>query len=193
MTVLSTAPAGPPAKEVRGKKGGIGRSSTPAAEAVSDFWRRGSGPELMRRRRASALTLLGIGALGAVAAYQTGVVKHLPDPPGPFDSDSVDASGEAYAMGQAPDAAFGVLNAAMTLALVAAGGKDRAQHKPWLPLALGAKAAMDAAYALYLTAEQASKHRRTFCFFCMTAAASSVATFTQVLPDAKAALAAVRR
>lgn len=65
MTVPSTAPAGPPAKEIRGRKGGIDRSSTPAAEAASDFWRRGSGPEperfcrdwsewLMRQRRASA-------------------------------------------------------------------------------------------------------------------------------------------
>jgi uncharacterized membrane protein len=193
MAVLSTAPAGPPARKVRGKQGGIGRSSSPAAEAVSDFWRRGSGPELMRRRRASGLSLLGIGALGAVAAYQTGVVKHLPDPPGPFNSDAVDASGEAYVMGHAPDAAFGVLNAAMTLALATAGGKERVERKPWLPLLLGAKAAMDAAYALSLTAEQASRHRRTFCFFCMTAAGSSLATFTQVLPDAKAALAAVRR
>jgi uncharacterized membrane protein len=96
-------------------------------------------------------------------------------------------------LGEAPDAALGVLNAAITLALVAAGGKDRVRHKPWLPLALGAKATVDAAYALYLTAEQASKHRRTFCFLCMTAAASSVATFTQVLPEAKAALAAARR
>jgi uncharacterized membrane protein len=193
MSVLTTAPAGPPAAEVRGKKGGVGRSNNQAAEAVSDYWRRGSGTELIRRRRASALSLLSVGALGAVAAYQTGVIKHLPDPPGPFDSDAVDASGEAYVMGQAPDAAFGVLNAAMTLALVAAGGKDRVQSKPWLPLALGLKAAMDAGYALYLTAEQASKHRRTFCFFCMTSAAASLATFTQVLPDARTALAAVRR
>jgi uncharacterized membrane protein len=193
VNMLSTAPAGPPAADVRGKKGGIGRPNSPAAEAVSDFWRRGSGHELMRRRRASALSLLSVAALGAVAAYQTGVIKHLPDPPGPFDSDAVDASGEAYVMGQAPDAAFGVLNAAMTLALVAAGGRDRVQNKPWLPLALGVKAGMDAAYALYLTAEQASKHRMTFCFFCMTSAASSIATFSQVLPDAKAALAAVRK
>jgi uncharacterized membrane protein len=51
---------------------------------------------------------------------------------------------------------------------------------------------MDAAYAQYLTSEQASKHRKTFCFFCMTSAASSIATFTQVLPEAKAALAAMR-
>jgi hypothetical protein len=70
-------------------------------------------------------------------------------------------------MGQAPDVAFGVLNAATTLALVAAGGRDRVQNMPWLPLALGRKAGMDAAYALYLTAEQASKHRKTFCFFCI--------------------------
>jgi hypothetical protein len=68
MRVLSTAPAGPAAAHVRGKKDGIGPTSTPAAEAVSDFWRRGSGEELMRRRRASALSLLSVGALGAVAA-----------------------------------------------------------------------------------------------------------------------------
>jgi hypothetical protein len=32
--------------------------------------------------------------------------------------------------GQAPEAASGVLNAAMTLALVAAGGRDPVQNKP---------------------------------------------------------------
>jgi hypothetical protein len=36
--------------EVRGKKGGVGRTSSQAAEAVSDFRRRGSGQELMCRR-----------------------------------------------------------------------------------------------------------------------------------------------
>jgi hypothetical protein len=37
MSVLSTGPAGPPAAAVRGKKGGVGRTSSQAAEAVSDF------------------------------------------------------------------------------------------------------------------------------------------------------------
>ncbi len=42
MSVRSR-PAGPPAASVRPGAGGIGRRSTPSAEAVSDALRRGAG------------------------------------------------------------------------------------------------------------------------------------------------------
>jgi hypothetical protein len=70
--------AGPPAREVRGRPGGIGRSTSPAAEQVSDNLRRHSGGFLDQRRRISALALAGVGSLGVVAAYQTGVIRHVP-------------------------------------------------------------------------------------------------------------------
>lgn len=55
--------------------------------------RRGRSDDLARRRGIIALSLLGAAIGGVVGAYQTGLLRHLPDPPvGPFDSDRVDAS-----------------------------------------------------------------------------------------------------
>lgn len=185
--------AGPPAREARGRPGGIGRPTSEAAEAVSDDLRRGTGELLDRRRRVAALSLASIGALGAVAAYQTGIIGHLPEPPLPgLDADTVDASGEAYQLFKTPDAALGVLSSAATLVLAGMGDGRRATERPWLPLALAAKVGLDAAGGLFLTAEQASKHRR-FCSWCLTAAAASLAMVPQVVPEARVAWRSLRR
>ena len=185
-------PAGPPAASVRPSPGGIGRSSSPAAEAVSDAVRRGASPELDRRRRIGALALGAISAFVPVAAYQAGVLRHLPDPPLRWlDSDAVDASGEAYNRYKTPDAALGIASYAVTLALAAMGPADRATSKPWLPLALAAKVAFDAAGAAYLTAEQLTKHKRV-CTYCTTASALTLAMVPPVLPEARSAWRAWR-
>lgn len=184
--------AGPPACQVRGRSGGVGRSTSNAAEAVSDDLRRGAGQVLDRRRRIAGLSLASIGALGAVAAYQNGLIRHLPEPPLPLlDADAVDASGEAYQELKAPDASLGILNSAVTLVLAGLGNRRRASERPWIPLALAAKVGLDAAGGLFLTAEQVSKHRR-LCSWCLAAAAASVAMVPQVLPEARIALSALR-
>ncbi len=186
-------PAGPPAKAARGSRGGIGRSSTARAEAVSDQLRRGNDGYLADRRRVAALALGATGALGVVSLYQTGLLKHIPEPPlRLFDADRVDASGEAYRIFSMPDAILGMLSSVGTAALATMGTKDRVAQKPWLPLALAAKAAVDAAWGVVLTLEQGTKHKR-FCSWCLTAAAASVATFPAALPEAKAAWSALRR
>jgi hypothetical protein len=101
--------AGPPAIAVRNTRG-LGRKSSLAGEAVSDYLRRGGGELLDRRRRAAGLSLAGAAALGLVALYQLGIVKHLPDPPlSVFDSDRVDAAGEAYSFLETPDAVLGIV------------------------------------------------------------------------------------
>ncbi len=185
ITPLRRRPAGPPSAAVRGSSGGIGRSSNPAAEAVSDTLRRGGGPFLARRRRTAGLALAAIGAFVPVAAYQTGLLRHLPDPPLPgLDSDAVDASGEAYQLLLTSDAALGIASYASTLALAAMGPADRATTKPWLPLALAGKVALDAAVALYLTAEQLTKHRQV-CTYCTAASVLTLAMVPQVIPEAR--------
>ena len=189
---LRKRPAGPSAATVRGDKGGIGRASSPEAEEVSDDLRRGTGAFLNRRRRVAALSLTASAAMGAVAAYQNGLISHLPEPPLPLlDADQVDASGEAYQLFKTPDAALGLASYAATLVLAGAGSARRVQERPWLPLALAAKVAGDALGGLYLTAEQASKHRR-FCSWCLVASAASVAMVPQVIPEARAALRQLR-
>jgi hypothetical protein len=48
---------------------------------VGDALRRGAGSFLDRRRRTAAFTLT---SMAAVAAYQFGLVRHLPEPPLPL-------------------------------------------------------------------------------------------------------------
>lgn len=184
--------AGPPAGSVR-RTGGVGRKPSPAGEAVSDYLRRGGGEWLDRRRRIAGLSFAGAAALGLVSLYQLGIVEHLPDPPlALFDSDGVDAAGEAYAFLKTPDAALGVVSFGVTAVLAGMGGEDRARRQPWIPLALAAKVAVDALAAARLTVEQATRHRR-FCFYCLAAAAASFATVPQVIPEARVAWHASRR
>lgn len=185
-------PAGPPTSAVGGRGGGIGRSTSEDAEAVSDDLRRGAGALLDRRRRLAGLSLGSIAAFVGVAAYQTGVIRHLPEPPiGVFDADSVDASGEAYQQFKTPDAALGIASSAVTLVLIGMGDGRRAKDRPWVPLAMAAKVAFDALGGLYLTAEQATKHRR-FCGWCLVATTAYLAMVPQVVPEARAALTELR-
>ena len=58
-----------------------------------------------RRRTVAVLTLGAIAALLPVAAYQVGLLRHLPEPPLPYlAADRVDASGEAYVTLRTADA-----------------------------------------------------------------------------------------
>ncbi len=184
---------GPPAAAARGNPDGFGRSSSRAAERVSDDLRRGSGPYLTSRRRTVGLSLGAAASLGVVALYQTGILKHLPEPPLRFlDADKVDASGEAYQMFKLPDALLGIGSYTATAALAAMGGARRHRDSPWLPLLLAAKVAMDALWAGGLTVEQVSKHK-ALCSWCLATAAATFATVPQVVPEARAAVAALRR
>lgn len=173
--------------------GSFGRASSPAARSVSAALREGDDPFVVRRRRIGALALGSMASLGVVAAYQLGLVKHLPEPPGRlFDADRVDASGEAYQALETPDAALGLASYAATLVLAGRrAGRSPASH-PLPSLLLGAKVAADAAGALALTAEQASRHRR-YCSWCLASAALSLAAVPQVVPEVRAAWRAVRR
>ncbi len=185
-------PAGPAAGQARGSSGGVGRSTSAAAEGVSDALRRQADPFLDRRRRIAGLTLGAMGSFGMVAAYQFGLLRHLPEPPLPgLEADRVDASGEAYQLFKTPDASLGLASSAVTLILAGMGGADRSAVRRWVPMAMLAKVAGDAAFGLYLTLEQGTKHRR-FCSWCLLATALSLATVPQALPEAAAALRSKR-
>lgn len=180
-------PAGPPAASIRPGSGGIGRSTSAAAERVSDDLRRGAGDFLEQRGWIGGLGSLASTALGVVALYQFGVLRRVPELPLPFlDADAVDASGQAYQAFKTPDAALGLVSAGVTLVLAGMGDRTRARTTPWLPLALAAKTATDAAGGGYLLAEQITKHR-ALCSWCTVAALAQIATLPLALPEARAA------
>lgn len=182
----------PVAAESSPSSAGPWRSSSPGAREVSADLRRGEGEFLRRRRRIAALSLAGSGAMAVVAAYQNGLLGHLPEPPvALFDADEVDASGEAYQVMRTPDAALGLLGYAATLVLAGIGSGERATRTPLVPVALAAKVGLDAAAGLFLAAEQAVRHRR-FCSWCLVATAASLAMVPQVLPEARHAVARLR-
>ncbi len=185
-------PAGPPAAAIRPGAGGIGRRSTPAAEAVSDALRRGAGGFLASRRRTALLQTAAAGTLVVVGLYQFGVLRSVPELPLPgLDAGRVDASGEAYAVLHTPDAALGIASAGVSLVLAGMGGPTRHRDQPWIPLVLLAKSLADAAGALYLIAEQLTKHKR-ICSWCTASAGLLLATVPTVLPEARAAWRALR-
>lgn len=166
--------------------GGVG-----AREASREL-RLGSDGRLRERRTAAALTLVSIGSMSVIALYQMGLIRHLPSPPlAWFDADAVDASEEAYEILRMPDAVLGLNSYAMTFALVAMGGEDRARAAPWIPLALAAKAAADASQAARLTRDQWARHR-AFCSWCLLSAGATFATLAAVLPEAREAWRAWR-
>lgn len=184
-------PAGPPAARLRSDKG-IGRSSSKYAEQVSDALRRYESGHLTHRRVATGLSLAAILALAVVDAYQTGLLRRVPEPRLPFlDADRVDASGEAYHSFGTPDAGLGIVSYGITLALVGAGAADRAEQKPWLPLLAAAKVVSDAANGGYLFAEQISKHKKV-CSWCTLTALVSLTSVPLVLPEAKTAWRSLR-
>lgn len=160
---------------------------------LSSELRLGDSDFLDHRRGIVALGLAAAASMGFIALYQIGILKHLPEPPLPgMDADKVDASDEAYALLQMPDAFIGLGSYAATMGLAAMGGNDRANTHPLIPLALAAKVAFDAAQAARLTVDQAVKHK-AFCFWCLLAAAATFASVPLAIPEALAAWRRLRR
>lgn len=146
--------------------------------------REATSPDLTRRRWAVGLSLFGAAMGQLVGLYQTGILKRLPDPPvGPFDSEKVDASDYAYKRLQTPDGFLMLGTYAVTGALVAAGGKDRATEQPWLPIAAAAKVAYDVYTNLTLAREEWADNR-ALCVYCQSASLASIASLALVLPEA---------
>jgi hypothetical protein len=130
-----------------------------------------------RRRRSAACSLGAAAILGVLSAYQTGLLRHLPDLPGRvFDADLVDGSGEAYWVFSAADAPLGMTSFALTAALAG----DRRLTRAWT-----AKAAVDAAYAVALAVEQPVRFRR-LCAYCLAVTGLAFAAFRLALGESTA-------
>ena len=139
---------------------------------------------LNRRRAVVALSNVGALAGVIVGLYQTGVISHLPDLPGKiWNSDKVDASDYAYKRARTPDALMMTVSYGITAWLAGAGGKDRVERMPLVPVALAAKVLGDAAFALKLGQEE-WRTNKALCWYCQSATVASLASVPLVLPEA---------
>lgn len=154
-------------------------------DQLSRELREETSPDLSRRRWAIGLSFAGVLIGKVVGAYQTGLIKRLPDifPGRIWDAEKVDASEYAYKRLQVPDATLMIVTYGATAALAAAGGKDRAQQNPALPIAAAAKAGLDFATCLKLAREEWQENR-AFCSWCQLATLISAVTLVISLPEA---------
>ncbi|MDQ3711185.1 MAG: vitamin K epoxide reductase family protein [Acidobacteriota bacterium] len=145
-----------------------------------------SDSNLNVRRAIIGLSLLGIGAMTAVTLFQTGVVKHLPDPPiNGFDSDKVNSSDMAYALG-VPDGALSLASLAANIPLAAFGGENRVEEMPLVPLAAAAKATIEAAVAGWYFYQMPTKEK-AWCGYCIVGALTNFGIAALTLTEAKKA------
>ena len=87
-----------------------------------------------------------------------------------------------------PDAVLMIGTYAATAALAAAGGRDRAERMPLLPVALAAKTLFDVGTNLKLAQEEWADNR-ALCAYCQTASLVSVVSAVLALPEAARGLA----
>lgn len=141
-------------------------------------------PDMTRRRAQIGLNLACAAIGGVVAAYQTGMIRRLPDPPvGPFDSEKVDASDYAYERMDAPDGLLMVLTYAGSALLAGMGGARRAEEQPHLPLLSAAKAAYDVTTTVKLAREEWDENE-ALCAYCQLATVLTFVNAALTLPEA---------
>jgi uncharacterized membrane protein len=158
-------------------------------EDLSKAVRETSDLTMSRRRGVIGLSLAAAGSMALIALYQSGVIRHIPEPPLPaLDADKVDASAEAFKRFEVGDAFLGFVSYGVTMTLAAMGPPDRADRQPWIPLVLAGKIAFDVATAAKLSIHQWAKHK-AFCFWCLVAATATFATAPLAILEARTALA----
>lgn len=148
----------------------------------------GETPELWRRRAIIGLSLVGMASIAVVSLFQTGLIKHLPDPPlAGFHSDKVNSSDTAYHFG-VPDGTVSLAGHATNVALAAFGGADRASEQPWVPLIAAGKMAAEATVAAKYLFYQMPVVEKTWCPYCIVDALAHLGAFALTLPEAGKAL-----
>ncbi len=148
---------------------------------------RGNSENLGRRRAIIGISLLGMGAMTAVSLFQTGIIKHLPDPPiDGFDSDKVNSSETAYALG-VPDGALSLASLAANIPLAAFGGENRAEEQPIVPILAAGKAVVEAVVAGWYFYQMVAVEK-ALCGYCITGALANMGIAALSLPEAIEAL-----
>ena len=122
-----------------------------------------------------------LATLVPVALKQTGIIDHLPDPPGRiFRSDRITESQTAHPLG-IPDSLLGLASFGTTLALMLLARRNRTAR-----VVLGGKLAAEAAFAAFNLGRQVVQFRK-LCSWCTGTAVSALimsATGKMVIVDA---------
>jgi uncharacterized membrane protein len=144
-------------------------------------------PDLQKRRGIIVASLAGIASMAAVTLLQTGIVKHLPDPPlGNFDSDNVNSSDTAYRFGL-PDGPVSLAALALNIPIAAFGGANRPQKYPWLAIIAAGKAGIEAIAAGWYF-YQMPKKEKAWCGYCIIGAITNFVIFGLTAAEAKQAV-----
>jgi uncharacterized membrane protein len=144
------------------------------------------------RRGIIGLSLLGMGVMTAVTLFQTGVINHLPDPPlESFDSDKVNSSDTAYALG-VPDGALSLASFAANIPITAFGGVNRAEKYPLIPVAFAVKATVEAAVSGWYFYQMPAKEKK-WCGYCIVGALANWGIAALSLVEAKNALQTLKQ
>jgi uncharacterized membrane protein len=144
------------------------------------------------RRAIIGLSLLGMGAMTAVSLFQIGIVKHLPDPPiEGFDSDKVNSSDTAYALG-VPDGTLSLVSLAVNIPLAAYGGENRTENQPIVPLFAAGKATVEAAVSGWYFYQMPAVEKK-WCGYCIVGAAANFGIAALSLIEAKRAWKSLRK
>ena len=152
----------------------------------------GNTPDLKNRRAVIVASLGGIASMTAVALLQTGIIKHLPDPPvGNFDSDRVNSSDTAYRFGL-PDGPVSLASLALNIPIAAFGGADRARKYPWLSIFAAAKAVAEAVAAGWYFYQMPAKEK-AWCGYCISGALANVAVAALTIPEARDAISVLSK
>ncbi len=146
----------------------------------------GKSEGLNNRRIIIGLSLLGIGAMTAVTLFQTGIIKHLPDPPiEDFDSDKVNSSDTAYALGT-PDGTLSLASLAANIPLAAFGGANREETMPIVSIISAAKSTVEAAVSGWYFYQMPAKEGK-WCGYCIAGALANFGIAALTIAEAKKA------
>ena len=154
-------------------------------DAVRVMLREGRGPRLARRRRMAGVAALGIVDFTVMSLYQLGLLRRLPDLPGPwFDSNRVNVSRSAYPLG-VPDGPLGGLLCAGVLAL-AGVGVPQARRPSAVSYVLVAATAVGAGGAVKYLWDMFAR-QKVACPYCLFGAAVNFGLFADSLLEVLAA------
>jgi uncharacterized membrane protein len=149
-------------------------------------------PDLQNRRGVIVASLAGIASMTAVTLLQTGIIKHLPDPPvGNFDSDRVNSSDTAYRFGL-PDGPISLASLALNIPIAAFGGAERARKYPWLSIFAAGKAVAEALAASWYFYQMPAKEK-AWCGYCISGALANIAVAAFTIPEARQAIHVLKK